>query len=226
MKIQRCLVMGWWIVSLLIFACGSQDEKIESLIEKLKNPNPAVCLKAERALVKIGTPAVPALIVALDDGIWSGPGTATDALGQIGLPAVPALIETFRKGEKDVHTKAVMALTQIGAPAVPALTETLTETDATVRSWAVFALGKIGTLAVPALMGALSDPDSWVRSRAVWGLVSIGETDPSVVRFLTEALKDEKGLGHDDAVFALKQIGTPEALKAVEAFEKGRGSGQ
>lgn len=96
MKIQRCLVMGWWIVSLLIFACGSQNEKIESLIEKLKNPNPAVGLKAEQALVKMGAPAIPALIEALDDGIWSGPGTATSALGRIGPPAVPELIETFR----------------------------------------------------------------------------------------------------------------------------------
>ena len=226
MKSQRCLVIGWWMVSLLIFACGSQEEKIESLIEKLKNPNPAVCLKAEQALVKIGTPAVPALIEALDDGIWSGPGTATSALSRIGSPAVPALIETFWGGDSNVHAKAVIALTQIGVPAVPALRETLKDGDAKVRSWAVFALGKIGTPAVPALITALGDPDSWVRSRAAWGLVSIGETDPSVVRFLTEALKDEKGVGHDDAVFALKQIGTPEALKAVEAFEKGRGSGQ
>ncbi len=77
-------------------------------------------------------------------------------------------------------------------------------------------------IAIPVLIGALSDEDKEVRSRAASALALIGESAKNAVPALIEALGDEAGQVRSGAARALKTIGTPEAMKAVEEYEKNR----
>jgi hypothetical protein len=71
-------------------------DKVEKLIEQLKDENEGVVIKATEALVEIGKPAVPVLNGALKDGIPKVRSSATYVLGKIGdTRAVPALVETL-----------------------------------------------------------------------------------------------------------------------------------
>ena len=76
-------------------------------------------------------PAVPALVVALNDPQDNVRQSAVDALGMIGpdaAPAVPALVAVLNDPEDKVGWIAASALGKIGpdaAPAVPALVAAL-----------------------------------------------------------------------------------------------------
>jgi HEAT repeat protein len=93
-----------------------------------------------------------------------------------------------------------------------------------VGSKATDALIRFGTEAVPTLIEALSDPNSEVRVRVAAILAAI--RDESAVPALIERLFDKEGSGWgkptytcDVAAKALKLIGTPEALDAVEKWQ-------
>jgi HEAT repeat protein len=90
-------------------------------------------VRQHEALVKIGTPAVPALIQALGDRSENVRRAAAEALGAIGDPqAVPALIQALGH-ETDpfaddwaVRRAAAWALGKLGDPqAVPPLIQAL-----------------------------------------------------------------------------------------------------
>nr|MDJ0632665.1 HEAT repeat domain-containing protein [Xenococcaceae cyanobacterium MO_188.B29] len=93
-----------------------------------------------------------------------------NALEKMGQPAVPALITALQDDDYHVSYSAVGALSEIGQPAVPTLIAALQDEDYRVRSSAVGALGEIGKPAVPALIAALQDDDYRVRSSAVGAL--------------------------------------------------------
>ena len=97
---------------------------------------------------------------------------------------------------------------------IPSLTQALQDEDQSVRAAAAWALENIGTDAVPALIQALQNPDANVRGSAA-GALGSGEGSEDVVPALIEALKDPDSWVRAAAIEALKGIGTPEALKAV-----------
>ena len=103
---------------------------------------------------------------------------------------------------------------------MPALTEALSnENEWGFRREAAYALGEIGGgRAVSALVEMLKDKNEneWVRTGAAWALGKIG--DERAVSILIEALDDE--VVHEKAVSVLRNIGTPEALEAVEKYKK------
>jgi hypothetical protein len=120
---------------------------------------------AAEALVRIGKPAVPALIATLKYGDWGVRKKAAETLGEIGDDsAVPALIAALKEGGRGENywmatdwaaEAAVEALVKIGKAAVPALIAALTDKDKYMRYWAAKALVKIGDVsAVPALKTA------------------------------------------------------------------------
>lgn len=76
-----------------------------------------------------------------------------------------------------------------------------------------------GTSTVHALTEALKNENRRVRFYATFILGKIGRDATVAVPSLTESFADEKN-PHFQTAFALKQIGTPKALKAVEEFEK------
>jgi hypothetical protein len=101
--------------------------EIKDHIEALKYEGGNVRQAAFDVLVKIGEPAVPALLEALKDEDSDTRQVAAWALVKIGEPAVPALIgmlkDTNERG--DIHQIATWILTRMGGSAVPALIEAL-----------------------------------------------------------------------------------------------------
>jgi HEAT repeat protein len=86
---------------------------------------------AVEALVKIGLPALHALVQMLSDKDWQVRREAAWALGEIGDPkAVPFLIRSLRDKDKYVRRAAAWALGKIGDPqVVPALIDVLKDED-------------------------------------------------------------------------------------------------
>lgn len=119
-----------------------------------KNEDKNLRRHAAEALGEIGdASAVPALAEALKDKDIRG--SAIEALVKIGKPAVPALIEALKNENKDVRWIAATALGDRGdASAIPTLIEALEEEKHWVRQITIEALVKIGKPAVPALKEA------------------------------------------------------------------------
>ena len=92
---------------------------------------------------------------------WNLDQTAADALGRIGAPAIPELIRALQDVDPERRRRAVRVLARIGpdaADAVPSLIEALQDPDPFVPKAAARALGQIGpdaAAAVPALMELL-----------------------------------------------------------------------
>jgi HEAT repeat protein len=130
------------------------------LVGKLKSGDSQVSGAASLELIRLGEPAVPALVELLRD-----PDPAHRALaartfwgmGAKGGAAAPALAEALGDAETPVRVGAAMALDNMGpaaAPAVAALAKALRDPILEVRQWAARALGSIGPAAesaVPAL---------------------------------------------------------------------------
>ena len=150
-----------------------------------------------------------------------------ETLGEIGDPAaIPVLIKTLRSSDgRWLGSRIVDALGQIGdTAAVLGLIEVLSDERWSMRQSAAYQLGEIGEPAkeaVPALIKALSDEEGYVRVRAADALMKIdGSKRTLVTPVLIQLLSDENHEIRDMAVDALKKIGTPEAKKAVEEFER------
>lgn len=92
---------------------------------------------------------------------WTMREAAAVALSRIGEPAVPALVEALQSPDPNLRQQAADTLARIGpaaSTAVPALTALLDDPDPRVKKSAVRALGQIGpaaATAVPSLMRAL-----------------------------------------------------------------------
>jgi HEAT repeat protein len=90
---------------------------------------------------------------------------AAQALGRIGKPAVPLLMNALQHRDPLARRQAALVLAKIGpeaAEAVPLLVGALDDQDAAVRRAAAKALGQIGPAAqdaVPALMRSLVQPE-------------------------------------------------------------------
>jgi hypothetical protein len=111
--------------------------------------------------------------------------TIVSALGRMGEPAVPALIDALQSNQEFVRETAAKALGEIGPQArgaVPSLIEMLKKDDWKDRQRACQTLGRIGREArpaVPALQEAVKDKNSEVRESAAWAFVRI---DPDAAK--------------------------------------------
>lgn len=123
-----------------------KERKIGGLVKRLCNMSGVAREEAIEELVKIGEPAVPALVKALGDKGWDVKANAAWALGEIGdASTVPALIDALGDEDEEVRLRAAEALGKIGdASAVPALIGRLGDEDWDVMAAAAEALEKIG----------------------------------------------------------------------------------
>jgi hypothetical protein len=124
-------------------------------------------------------------------------------------------------GDEDwnVRCSAAEALGQRGnTRAIPALTVALSDRDSHVRAQIVESMGEIGIVAVESLNVALRDSDVLVCLSTITALAKIGNV--RAVELLSTALCDNREFIRTYAAKALKQIGTPEALAAVEAWRR------
>ena len=197
-------------------------EATPDLIEALNDPSEPVRLNAAYTLGTIGEPAVPALIVKLSDPDAAARRMAAYALAAVGEPAVSALTEALQHAEDAVRIEATYALAQIGpaaAPAIPALMERTKDEATEVRRYLPEALGGFGAAAAPAVPGLTdmldSDTDEQARFEAALALAQIGPAAAPAIPVLTTSLRDGNRYVRDNAVLALKRIGTPEAETAL-----------
>ena len=176
----------------------------------------------------IASDAVPALIVALEDG--STRGAAVNALVRIGpeaRAAIPALEELTGSTDTGLASLAVNALGRIGPEAraaIPALEELTGSTDTGLASLARFALMKIDPKGhpieesekVPAFTAVLADED--FRMEAAAALGEIGPDARAATPQLLKLLEDRSGEVRAAAARALGRI-KPDAEQLLKLLE-------
>jgi HEAT repeat protein len=126
---------------------------VNGLIKALSNQKDAgVCKAAEGALVRIGPPAIEALISLLNEKDKNVREAAARMLAGIGAPAVEPLITALGPGDTYFRNEASHALSKVGTPAVEPLITALNSTDSYIRDEAAHTLGRMDTqLKDPAL---------------------------------------------------------------------------
>jgi HEAT repeat protein len=143
-----------------------------------------------RSLVNIGSRVVEPLMRLFrlkDPEIIS---FSASCLGEIGNPrAVPVLIRGLSHSDWSVRRSCAYALSEIGERGVEKIAEALKSANDDVRYWGTRILESIGEPGTPFLVKALRDPSREIRFFAARALV--GSFDPSVARYLIDALADE-----------------------------------
>jgi HEAT repeat protein len=203
-------------------------------------PDAGLAVLGFKALGQLAEPAVPDLVLLLDDADESLRNAAIQALGYIGPPAraaVPALLDELRIG----NLTALDSLGSIGPAAAEAAPVILAELEQLegerVQPW-IIALGKVGSdSAVPFLIEFLRRQDEkargagggqtslFLRQRAVEALGRIGPPARRAVPFLLELLTREEGGSLVSVYFKLATIQAlagigPDASEAVPVLEE------
>lgn len=202
--------MWWW----------RKRDNVEKWIAKLKKRDLNIRREAAETLGEIGDPrAVEPLIKALGDA-WYIRWKVEDALVRIGSPAVEALIRVFEKEKVLIRCEVAKVLARIGdRRAVEPLIKALEDENSYIRKVAINALGKIGdTRRLEQLIKAFRDEDWSVRCEVVVVLGEIG--DPRAVEPLIRALEDESLFVKWQAAEALVRIGSLAVDSLIEALEK------
>lgn len=154
-------------------------------------------LNARLALARIGAPAVPALIEALQDKRDGVAPLAGEALGWILPPpkqAVPALRAALRndRAHAAVYARSLGQLGSLARPAMPDLVDLLT--DAASRPEAAAALVSIdprqADKAIPPLIKDLQADEEKQRQAAVMALVRLGPAASPAADALLTLLRD------------------------------------
>jgi len=159
---------------------------------------------------------------------------AAQALVRIGEPAVPVLLEALDWRYEHTADYACLALAEIGdRRAVEPISRLLGSRSYHTRHHAAVALGKLGDpSAVPALRRALEDEDAYVRVGAAEALWQLGEKMylPVIEKALAEAPEDRE---RAEAAAALGRMGAGEealqkalgdpAFEVRQAAQKARG---
>ena len=147
----------------LLTACRGKETgpdiaaQIAAQIADLKSADQEVSGQANLTLIRIGEPAVPALVELLrsdDARLRARAATTLWGMGSKGRAGVPALASALADPDIEVRLASAMALEGIGPDAreaMPALVRALKDREGRVRQWAAKALGKIGPAAKDAL---------------------------------------------------------------------------
>ena len=190
---------------------------VPPLVEAIRNhgglTDPSDVCDAARALGKVGSPAVKALIGVLEDkdADQTARHFAALSLGHIGGPAVCDLTNALGHQAIEVRRLAAMALSTVRPDSALmahwGLTGALEDRDAQVRRNCAYALGFIGvpdsTTSHTLARMAAADPDPRVREASAWAVGYIGLGLEDDTRSLIEALDDRDGGVRAGAAFAL-----------------------
>ena len=151
-------------------------------------------------------------------------------IGEPASPAVPALIEAMEDDRPEVRREILFALGSIGPQAKAAVgvaRKALADPDQTVRYSAVFTLGRIGSAAAEALPELEKDvcdaSDPYFGNVCAWALVRIDAKNEKRVKeaipVLIKGLENEKSFVRIEAANTLAMIGPP-AKDALPALKK------
>lgn len=208
---------------------------IPVLVEALEND--LIRTIVQKALIKIGSPAIPELVQLLDEDEyethWELRSTIAQTLLAIGDPeSVDYLLDSLYDSVYEVRWSAANAISGFGEAAVAGLleivfeSESLEDEDGDTCHAAASALVWIGSqAAIEGLLDALRDADG--NRRAIVAESLAEAMHPLVVPALIERLSDTVYADWDDeeniadiAAMSLVRIGTPEAITAVEKWRQ------
>ncbi len=182
---------------------GPEDKAlIPDLMAALKSVGRHVPEAAIAGLAAIGTPAIPELIKAFNEGDRTVADYAAEAISGMGAgakPAIPELVKALGNKDRWKAAYAASAIRNIGPhakEALPALFEMIRER----KPGRTGAIGVIGALkpeartTVPLLVGIAKDTqeDAKVRSSAIVSLAWMGTDAKEALPALRELIKDEK----------------------------------
>jgi HEAT repeat protein len=164
---------------------------------------------AHRALVRIGAPAIPALVDRLDGAIDEH--DVAHVLVAIGLPAIPALVEKLRRGTRKTRNAAAGILGRIGEPSGH-LVALLKEGDPEILEHALEALAMMGpgaSSAAPEIAALAAHESQHVRLEAMNALEKIGTSGVIMASGIGGELCDPDPRIRARAVFALGKVAYP-----------------
>jgi HEAT repeat protein len=169
---------------------------VEPALRGLRVTDPQVASMAAATLGRIGRPAVPGLIVALEDPNQGVRSLALFSLGIIGPEAdqaAPTLVRQLSGSPTNSQPQILYVLGRIGPPAVAPLLEAMKSPDPETRVAAASAFGPAGPMSSnvpPALVVASRDPVSQVRLAALETLGRVQPASPESVTAFSLALRD------------------------------------
>lgn len=196
----------------------SDVQLLQRMIESLADSRGLVRLSLVEAFGKIGQPAVPFLLKALNNHL--NPvvrRSSAKALAQIQQPdTIPHLIEAMVADEDTVvRSSAAGALARIGAAALPALLSIIEGNyPDTVKGQATWAMAYVGVEAVEPLHQALESDDANIRLAALEAVVKIAEEhgDKLSQKAIVATLQDEDIEVRLEAITALSRLPSEIAL--------------
>lgn len=209
------------------------EEALEPLIALLRDSEDIVRERAATALAQIGdNRAIEPLIDALDDsGTWAKNRIIYVLGASKALQSVEPLIVLLDDKEISTQGVAAWALGAIGdLRALEPLLGLLDEENASVRGNAAYAIGELAQEeTIPRLITLLEDSSPEVRGKIAWALGNLGEAtnNTTMVKPLFALLEDYGEIINESehlfvcqyAAEALSQIGTDEALAAIDAWK-------
>ena len=195
------------------------SQAVQPLIEALEDPARDMANAAVRGLGQIKLPdVIPYLIKALQNSAWKATDAAVQALGEMGAQeAIEPLVQCFEEMPNCPYHLVGEALRKLGSErAVDAWIAGLKK-----GSWwypraacaAELAKNKLEK-GLPALQESLKNESPDVRRAAVLALMEF--RSEKTINSLREALADKDFEVRMYAKDALKKIGTPEALRALD----------
>ena len=199
-------------------ARGNDTEGLGAQIKQLDHPSFNERIRAQRALIKKGHPALAAVAAALAD-----PGTpplakrhlvwALDGIEGGSNDAVGRLVDLTRSTVPDLRAQSARALGERRATsAVEAMSALLKDPDPAVRLQAVIALGRIGKgNAVPALLPSLAESDPYIAFSARQALRRINDWKKSAAGLSSTDPKVRAGV-----MAAMELVYEEDAIKALE----------
>jgi HEAT repeat protein len=172
----------------------------------------------EEEIVAIGSPAIPALLPALNEGTGTPVDRAVrleilEVFAQAGDASVTSvLLKALEDADAEIRQAAAKALGPLRDPSVvPSLRLVLSDENSDVRRAVVASLGLLKD--APSLRSALSDDDVRVREEAVASLGVL--KDAEVVPELLKLLIEDAGRVRAVAAKALGIIGDQSAVPAL-----------
>jgi len=188
-------------------------DQIRELCYKLSSNDDKVRWDTAEELIKAGPQATDMLCQVLQGEWLEGRKLAAYLLGEIkDARAVLPLASCLGDPEFHVRWKCAVSLKNIGKPSVDALVQVLRTGNLRARHCAAWALGEIkDPRATLALAEAATADDTDLRWKAVISLKRIGP--PALVE-LRRLLRQGNVQGRRCSVWAIDQLGGPEAEKA------------